>query len=473
MMQNFAWAVCSDGQPFPDPTANPGGFVAGLSRTSVWVPRGTLTNTLGSVFVPDTSQFEFNSAALGPATDGGHDWIFDQGTTTCKATHVGPAGGTATSFQTPAAVSSPDCFFLPVVRGSTTITVTVGFNPNGTAITQQVTSIQIGGITDIPQVSDVITPTCVPGNLTQGAIPNPANTYFNQLGCALSGGVAVDAAHATSYMFSPGIHSGVNRVVLVNMGGGPGTEAGKGVIARDTYTAPAVLNDRLDFVVVSKDSAGRPDGKLVFAGSRHTSANVYACLNPFGDPGDPAKPLPANFFLAPAGAVNCRQIGNAGQSRIEGMVVGGDGQLYVANNAQVTNFSNFPACVTAQFPNGGPSCQSVINPDINSAPGVPLIKAETAAFAGHGNYLYRSILGGTITQYQLPPVFGQPIHQRTYALGYATPTGISFSTPRFPSPGTFVSSDGLNSMLIYNDTSSIGAPATEIVARLPICEDPF
>src|SRR5215469_10590514 len=104
LTQNFAWAVCSDGTAFP-----PGnqGFVNTTLQTVAPslanMSPNVFTATAGSVFVPDNSTFENNDttnvstvalngsgiAGLPVAAVGGHNWVFDQGSTTCKATNSG------------------------------------------------------------------------------------------------------------------------------------------------------------------------------------------------------------------------------------------------------------------------------------------------------------------------------------------------------------------------------------------------
>src|ERR1700745_2635817 len=79
---NFAFAVCSDGSTFPT-----GGYQVGVppvQTASNWSP-GIFTGTTGSIFVPDTSTFENNDPTK-PLTGGGHNWVFDQGSTLCKMT---------------------------------------------------------------------------------------------------------------------------------------------------------------------------------------------------------------------------------------------------------------------------------------------------------------------------------------------------------------------------------------------------
>src|SRR5579871_1229581 len=109
--QSFAWAVCADGTTFPV-----GGFVNGSPPVANWSP-GVFTGTVGSLFVPDNSTFENNDPTQ-PVTGGGHNWAFDQGTTTCKETDVGPAGGTPTSWAIPAN-NTITCLLLPQISGTT------------------------------------------------------------------------------------------------------------------------------------------------------------------------------------------------------------------------------------------------------------------------------------------------------------------------------------------------------------------
>src|SRR5215468_8327383 len=170
LCHNFAWAICADGSTFP-----PGGFVAGQPpAVPTWSP-GMFTATAGSVFVPDNSAFEHNDPAQ-PVTGGGHNWAFDQGSTTCKETDTGPAGGTPTAWAIPPNTNIVDCLILPIIRSST-----------------------ICCFGDIPYQGETITPTCNPALLSQPGAPNPANTRLNQLGCAISHGIATTPQSATTF----------------------------------------------------------------------------------------------------------------------------------------------------------------------------------------------------------------------------------------------------------------------------------
>ena len=443
MLHNLAWAACTDGTSFP-----PTGFTFGLPpANNSWTPN-TFTGTLGSVWVPDSSVYEQNSSA-GAATGGGHDWVFDQGSTTCKVFDNGSGGGAPTSWLLPQ-VNGADCILLPIFRN--------GF---------------VANLGDIPQRNDVLTPTCDPTKLSQPGLPNPANTRLNQLGCSISRGVATTPATATSFLFVSGIRSGLFNIRLDNMfppgfTPPPGSEAGKIVSELDFYSSNNVQNQKLDHAAISKD------GQFLFGASSKNGPNVFACLNPLGDPGDPSEPINPSFFSPSASSVLCMQIGNALNSRVEGLAAGSDGQPYMANNINVTNFNNFPGCI---FQNNGSTSlldafqhnrqggcgNAVPNVVMNTADGGVQIKAETQAFVSHGDYIYRAIFGGLIQQFKLTvslTAAGKPVTTvtgRTYG-SFPNPTGLGFS-------------DGLNSLMVYDDMSNILAAQREVVTRVPICED--
>src|SRR3984957_13418985 len=159
--QNAAWATCLDGSAFP-----PGGYQIGVAPVAVaanWSPN-VFTATEGSVFIPDSST---NDQVTGAPTGGGHNWAFDQGSTLCKQGDAGSATGTTGWILPPN--TSTDCIVLPVIK-------------NG-AVTN---------LGDIPFQGSVVTPVCDPTKLSgfmlsptvTPPLPNPANTYANQLGCS-------------------------------------------------------------------------------------------------------------------------------------------------------------------------------------------------------------------------------------------------------------------------------------------------
>jgi hypothetical protein len=131
LTQNFAWAVCSDGLSFP---AGQQGYnqttLQSLNPALANMSPGVFTGTAGSVFVPDNSVNENNDPA-GPSTIavngtgitglpvqavGGHDWVMDQGSTTCKETYVGPTGQAPTSWSIPPNTTT-DCFVPTIFPG--------------------------------------------------------------------------------------------------------------------------------------------------------------------------------------------------------------------------------------------------------------------------------------------------------------------------------------------------------------------
>jgi hypothetical protein len=112
--QNMAWATCVDGTQVPA-----GGFVIGQKQLPIaanWSPN-VFTGTTGSVFIPDNSVYEHNDPAQ-PLTGGGHNWVFDQGSTTCKVTDVGTKGRVATGWSIPPNTPT-ECIILPVIRNGT------------------------------------------------------------------------------------------------------------------------------------------------------------------------------------------------------------------------------------------------------------------------------------------------------------------------------------------------------------------
>jgi hypothetical protein len=109
---DLARAVCKDGSSFPA-----GGYVVGINPPTAanWSPN-VFTGTTGSLFIPDDSTNEGNTAAGSP-THGGHNWVFDLGSTLCKETDVGSAGGMPTAWAIPPNAPT-HCVELPVfVKG--------------------------------------------------------------------------------------------------------------------------------------------------------------------------------------------------------------------------------------------------------------------------------------------------------------------------------------------------------------------
>ena len=222
-----------------------------------------------------------------PKTGGGHNWVFDQGSTLCKVTDIGPAEpktGLASGWEIPPNTPT-DCVILPVIT-------------NGT----------VTNLGDVPYQGDVITPTCDPAKLST-TVPNPAKHLFNQLGCSISHGKATTPQTATSYLFVAGVKGGMFSVELNNVCNPvKGGEAGKTVGPQNYYNG-IPEGSLLTSATVSAD------GMFAIATSQKRLTAVYACLNPLGDPAIPARRSIRIFRRARRhGAVHAgRQQQHAGQ----------------------------------------------------------------------------------------------------------------------------------------------------------------
>src|SRR4029077_12786628 len=106
---------------------------------------------------------------------------------------VGPGTALATGWTIPPNTAT-DCVLLPVIKGG-----------------------RVVNLGDLPLQGETITPTCNPALLSTATVPNPANTYFNQLGCSISHGVANTANNATTYLFAAGIKGGLFAIALNNV----------------------------------------------------------------------------------------------------------------------------------------------------------------------------------------------------------------------------------------------------------------
>jgi hypothetical protein len=456
LCQNFAWAVCADGTTFPAL-----GYVNGQPPAANWSP-GVFTGTAGSIFVPDDSVFEFNDPAQ-PSTGGGHNWAFDQGTTTCKEIDLGLAG-TPTGWVIPTANNGRDCIFLPRITG------TAG-NPPVPIIKD---------FSDIPFQGQAITPTCNPALLSQLGAPNPSNTRLNQLGCAISHGVATTPHTATTFLFLAGIKGGLFSVQLVNASNFTppivGGEAGKFPGALDYYS-DIPLGQKLTNAAVS------PDGMFAIATSSKRQSFVYACLNPLGDPGDPSLPIPANFQIPSASLAKCMQVGNNGLQADLTTAFGPDNQPYFGGQRTVDTFNSTPG---GSLATAWPSC-IILNSGFTNL--VDVFNAHSANHCGtavpnggflaagvaqpqaiitHGSYMYASSInapigttGNTVVQFKVTvdPASGFSQYRiRGYLTGAPLITGLGVA-------------DDLGSLMVYADPSGIGAPGQEVITKLPLCED--
>ena len=453
LCQNFAWAVCADGTTFP-----PGGFVLGRPPAVNWSPGALFSGTAGSIFVPDNSVFEHNDPAQ-PSTGGGHNWAFDQGSTTCKETDTGPAGGTPTAWQIPP--NGAGCLILPVLRGG--IAINVG---------------------DIPYQGETITPTCNPALLSQPGAPNPANTRLNQLGCSISHGVATTAQTATTFLFVTGVRSGLFAVPLVNVtdpviGGDAGKIVGIQYVigtAPPNYYSDIPAGERLTNGAVSLD------GMFAFATSFRRIPSLFACLNPLGDPGDPGLPIDSNFSIPPPGQVKCIVVGNNNLVVDLTTAFGPDNQPYFGGQRTVNTFNAdpggssptaWPQCIFNGFGFANPApttlmgrLQAVFNAHSanhcgNAVPNSAFVAANVIQpddIITHGSYMYASPIGGAVVQAKVTvdPVTGLSHYAfRTVVSGFPFVTGLGVA-------------DDLKSLMVF--TTPINGTQT-VIYRVPLCED--
>jgi hypothetical protein len=439
--QNFAWALCSDGTKFPA-----GGYVIGqapVQDANNFSPF-TFTGAAGSLFIPDNSTCEHNDCAKEPLTGGGHNWVFDQGSTLCKVTDTGPPGRVATAWSIPAN-NGTDCVILPVIRAG-----------------------RFTNLGDLPYQGDAVTPTCDPSLLA----PNPANTYFNQLGCSISHGVATTAQDATTFLFVAGLKGGLFNIPLENLG--PvvvGGNAGKGVSGLNYYS-DIPEGRKLTNAAISKD------GQVVIATSSRRLQPIFACLNPLGDPGDPSHPINPNFFVPPASKVNCMVIGNNGLVVDLTTAFGPDNQPYFGGQRVVQTFNSRPGSSARNpAPTAWPRCIAPAGLTIaqafaghnsghcgsaqpNGAFTAALI-TQPQAIISHGNYIYAGPLGGTLVQFKVSvdPISGFSEYAfRTYVTGLSIVTGLGVA-------------EDLESLIVMGDPTALGLAAQERMTKLPLCED--
>jgi hypothetical protein len=440
LCQNFAWAVCADGSTFP-----PGGFVYGQPPAVNWSP-GIFTGTAESIFIPDNSVFEHNDPGQ-PVTGGGHNWAFDQGSATCKETDTGPGGGTPTAWAIPSN-AGVDCILLPIIQNG----IIVSFG-------------------DIPFQGQAITPTCNPALLSQPGAPNLANTRLNQLGCAISHGIATTPQSAATFLFVAGIHSGLFVVRLENVANPvTGGDAGKAVVSIDYYSdIPA--GQKLTNGAVSSD------GMFAMATSLRRNPNAFTCLNPLGDSGDPSQPIDPNFSIPRASQVKCMSVGNNGEVADLSTLFGPDNVPYFSGSATVTSFPGgsaptaWPQCIFNgfSFPNPPPTTlmdklKAVFNAHSANHCGTarPVTGLPPVLISHGSSYMYGGSVSGPVVQVK---VTVDPI---TGLSQYASRTYLS----RFPGFLTGVGiADDLGSLMALTDPSGLGLAAQEVIIKVPLCED--
>jgi hypothetical protein len=402
LTQNFAWAVCADGTTFP--AGNQGFVSANLQTVAPSLANmspNMFTATAGSVFVPDNSTFENNNSAVGPSTVavngsgiaglpvaavGGHNWVFDQGSTTCKATDTAVPGAPPTGAPSGWAIPSnttTDCFVLPVIKletvtttvntstGQTTTSVSIGgacqlplgTTTNGNIITTRTCSAFFVSFGVVPLTSQIIIPTCDPTALpTAPLTPNPRNTRLNQLGCSLSqldNGFfkAQDQTVAPAYMATASIMGGLFMERLDNTPNNVVGDSGRVISELIAFadTAGIPLGTKMTNAMVS------PDGHFVAATSIRRDPRLFGCNMPLGDPGriDSPPVSPQQFALSTdtISSVKCMsQVGLTGLSVTLSNVWGVDNQPYLGGLLNVTPTAG--AVTTAGTTGGNPGSWS-------------------------------------------------------------------------------------------------------------------
>jgi hypothetical protein len=385
---------------------------------------------------------------------------------------AGVGGAAATGWILPP-VSSTDCIELPIIR-------------NG-AFTN------IGGI---PWEGQAITPTCNPALLSTATTPNPANTYANQLGCAIEQAKhGVDPATgqprattlqtADSYMGVGDIRGGVFAYQLIDSGNtAVGTESGKTVGALNWYSH---ITDQLVDTV-----SWALDGHFLVATSTRRENQVYACLDPLGYPGDPLKPIPSNFFIPSGSSVLCMQVGQTGLAVTLTNNFGPDNQPYFGGQRVVNTFNStpggtqitaWPQCIYENdggvpFPPSTTPNPTVAQQEANfvseftrnsqnhcgqafgNSGWTAALVTQPNDLKTHGQYMYAPPIGGTVIQMKVTQALsGQSSYQfRQYVTGLPFTNGVGVA-------------DDLGSLMTMSDPSGIGAAGDEVITRLPLCED--
>jgi hypothetical protein len=299
--------------------------------------------------------------------------------------------------------------------------------------------------------------------LSQAGAPNPANTRLNQLGCAISHGVATTPQTATTFLFVAVIptlqrlpQSGLFVVQLVNVPSPVviGGEAGKTVGAFDYYSdIPGGQN--LTSAAVS------PDGMFAIATSNRRAQFIYACLNPLGDPGDPALPIDPNFVIPPPSQVKCIVVGNNNLVVDLTTAFGPDDQPYFGGQRTVNTFNADPG---GSSPTAWPQCIfNSANHCGNAVPNSAFVAANVPQaddIISHGSFMYVSSQNGTVVQVKvtIDPVSGLSQYKfRTYVAGLLPINGLGVA-------------DDLKSLMVYTVNPMVN-PSNTIIFKLPLCED--
>ena len=580
LTQNFAWAVCSDGLGFP---AGQTSYVQALLPPDLanFNPH-VFTGTAGSFFIPDNSVCENNSgtvnglgadgvtpltggqigrpcigqpelvakhgSGLGGRNDptvtvpttipqipvGGHDWVADQGSDTCKMQEVGPADQPATSWNIPPNTVT-DCVVTPVVK------IGAGGFP-------QLFNFMVAPL----QVQPLMLP-CDPtklstlqqfdalGNPIPGTGPNINNTRINQLACAVSEVIFGQVTASTqdtgpAYLFVAGIQGGLFAQRLAITANTSTGDAGR-TISEFKYYGDIPTGQKLTNAMVSND------GHFAGATSIRRNPNLFVCNNPLGDAGRIDQPIPpiSTFILTqdsttpnlPQGVKCLTSAASTGLAVTLSNYWAPDNQPYLGGQRTVTTAggigslpggyfqtNNWPQCIVNG--KGIPVTLPAIYPSENSQFGNNNAAAAldaaiktvfqnhsnggcgtfgaNAGFAGTAVIQPQSLTGyvtGTGQIYMFTAGVAQPVVQakltrdavgqthysiRTYlqnGTGFTTGLGVA-SAMSFDGTGSHdtagnptpnPAATGSGSLIVMTDSSGIGLAGQEVMTRVPLCED--
>ena len=239
---------------------------------------------------------------------------------------------------------------------------------------------------------------------------------------------------------------------------------------------------------------------------RRGQQEVWACIDPLGNPGDPAKPIIPNFSVPDAGSVSCGGIGQTGLATNLATAFGPDGQPYFGGQPVVNTFLNtpggtqggvWPQCI--HFGGAAPivnkqlltpqQLHDAILADLSSStyqkpnatiPGA--LQANTANKCGTATanagftsvlqpgtllshvaadgtgYIYVGPVGGTVVQTHLgKDAAGRTAYKtRTYLSGILQSTGLGVA-------------DDLGSLMVMSEPTGFEGQA--VITKLPLCED--
>jgi hypothetical protein len=507
------------------------------------------TGTAGSVFVPDNSSFENNDptqpstialngsgmTGVPPVAVGGHNWVFDQGSTTCKETSTvtnNPTTPPTIPGQAPSGWSIPpnttsDCFVLPVVK----------------TVNGQIVESNFGVI---PLQSQAIVFPCNPAALATAPLtPNPLNTRVNQIGCSIQqlftgAFTPADQSTGAAYMVTNSIMGGMFTQKLENT---PNTAPGD---SGRTISELRYFNDIPDGTKLTNASVS-PDGHYIISTSIRRNPNIWVCNMPFGDPGRiDSPPVDISTFAnsydtlsANPNGVKClTSVATTGLSVTLTNLMGPDAQPYMGGQRTITSAGGIGSNPGSIFlPNHWPQCivfgkgetitlpavypyqaaafnnptagnynnvaqldfaiNDVFHKHSNGGCGTfggnagfsanPVVQPQDMAgyTASNGNkYMFTAGVGQPTVQTRITQATDGTSHYntRTYFSGEnGITTGVGVVPDMsFTGTGTVDTAGhptpnplatGSGSLIVMTDRSGLGLAAQEVMSRLPLCED--